>query len=106
MPGFTFVVDGNSVTCDWITSDPALPETRRAEYCNKQTSDILDSCPTSCDFCDCVNNTYFKFDVLITNCVRAQRRKPVGCDWLVEHGITPQEKINRFKRWCEGDADV
>ena len=90
------------VNCGWITADSAQTETRRGEWCNKKTSDVVDSCPVSCNFCGCMNNRYFKYDVLTTRGDGTQR-KEVGCGWLTEPGITDQQSTNRYNNWCLGN---
>jgi cell division septation protein DedD len=84
------------VGCDWITDFNV--ETRRSNWCNRQTSEIAEHCAAACNHCGCQDSSYFKFEVF----AQGGGTENVGCEWLTEAGISYAQATRRSTKWCEG----
>ena len=75
------------VGCDWITDFNV--ETRRSNWCNRQTTEIAEHCADACNHCGCQDIPYFKFKVL----AQGGGTEYVGCDWLTETGCATDQSF-------------
>lgn len=97
--------------CSWIIQHPLpqINEKRRTKWCNRATSRVIEHCPSACNTCitsnnsngqhehsryKCQDNPYFTFTI--------GNDKSVECNWIVENGISDQQKENRLSTWCDG----
>jgi len=94
----------NEVTCDWFKENPDRVDIRKANRCDE--NDIFTNCQESCGRCDslggyiCKDNEFYSFEVFDKNGGIID----VGCDWLVQPGITEQQLTNRYNKHCGGEV--
>lgn len=88
---FTFHLEnGNEESCSWLAKNKVNIQTRFDNYCYR--GHIKAACGTSCKFCSCRDNYYFKF---IT-----KKGKKVRCNWITKYAVD-----SRRSRYCYENND-
>ena len=85
---FDFLLEnGNARTCSWITGNSRNTPQRIAAYC--PSAHVRTRCPATCKFCQCKNDTSFKFVI--------EGGEKKHCKWI---DLNPFKIEQRRSEWC------